>query len=238
MCREVESVHYSEKVHRLYLIDNTGAKHLAAEGRKPHNNDPSISVTYSPHPQFTEVLSMKSGSSLRTIRKWLQRIIQLSPKRAKAASAAKAATAEPSSHGHDIPQEGQEQRTAEKTADKALPGAKECSKCGEAKQQAEFAQHSHTTGGLYHKCRICVSSSPGKKSCSQCGKRKALSDFARHNYTDDGLYKKCRTCMSSILFKPSKSAPGRETCGKGKNREVCWSFSVGISFRTQAASVA
>lgn len=75
-CREVKVQEGGERVHRFYIIDATGRPRLAAEGRSNAHHYESPSFTFSPHPEFTEVLPMRSGSSACAIRTWLQRLIR------------------------------------------------------------------------------------------------------------------------------------------------------------------
>ena len=62
-------------MHRFYLVLPTGTRCLAAEGRSSTHAYESAKFTFSPHPEFSEVIPMRSGSSAVAIRKWLQRII-------------------------------------------------------------------------------------------------------------------------------------------------------------------
>lgn len=159
-CREVEFEDGNETVHRFYLIDHRGSPHLAAEGRKRTRSPPSTPCMFSPHPKFTELLPMRSGSNLEAIRKWLRSIINLSPSSTSAQQHA-AHTGHLQAHKGAT---GANVTAAVACATAATPNeacvaqevTKTCSMCGVTKHSSQFAYHNCSKDGLYHQCRICL----------------------------------------------------------------------------------
>lgn len=145
---------------------------MAAEGRKPKKSEQSTQFIYSPHPQFIEVLPMRSGSSLDVIEGWIQRIISTSScknSKGKSSNSTKRNSTKLAVSVNDISEAEVREPdpeydpisdpisdpVSEQGTEELRGDMKTCGICTTRKYLSQFAKDKKRPDGISYICRIC-----------------------------------------------------------------------------------